>query len=111
MRRIIETQVDPTMVSGGQARSGWLSRMKRNNVDPDRLAVRMKVGGPPADGRSGPEPEIGASVIEKSVSRERIFRTSPHRPESIEEAPRKRPGSIPKASRKRPDSAVLARWR
>jgi hypothetical protein len=32
------------LVSGGQARSGWLSRMNRSSVDPDRLAVSMNTG-------------------------------------------------------------------
>ena len=54
------------MVSGGQARSGWLSSMNRNSVDPDRLAVRMNTGGPPSAGpaaASGARSEIGASVM------------------------------------------------
>ena len=31
-------------VSGGQTSRGWLSRMIRSNVDPERLAVRMNTG-------------------------------------------------------------------
>jgi hypothetical protein len=42
--RSSEAQVDATVVSGGQASSGWLSRMNRSSVDPERLLVRTKTG-------------------------------------------------------------------
>jgi hypothetical protein len=37
-------QARATLLSGGQAISGWLSKMNRSRVDPERAVLRTKIG-------------------------------------------------------------------
>jgi len=48
-----DAQADATVVSGGQASSGWLSRMNRSRVDPERLLVSTKTGDSQVVSRGG----------------------------------------------------------